>query len=190
MILFKKGLPGTPVMANNINLLGSKPSGLTENRKTQCHALNMAFFVPKIYQAWYSLKGIKVGLCNLGTKNNALIFGAMPNKDGLKHGIKDPLRGNKCNRLAAISNTRPPAIKAGWQILLKPQGGQPMPNTSKRAIIRTIQAIHTPNGIKATILTRYNQKAVIGRLFTSVHQLRQFMQSQGVNPSLISVGVA
>jgi len=183
MRLFKKHLPLTPVIANNINLLGSKPSGLTENCNTQCHALNLAFFVPKIQQAYYFLMGIKKE--SLGAKNNAHIL----NMDGLKHGIQDPLRGNKCKRVTAFSDTRPPVSKAGG-LTRNCNGGQSMPSiTSKRATIRTIQATHTPHGIKATIHTRYNQQAVIGRLFTSIKQLKQFMLDQGVSPSLLCLGV-
>ncbi len=176
---FKKDLPSTCVIANNINPLDSKPSGLTENCNTQCHALNMAFFVPKIHQAWCLLKNIKLGL---SSKTNAHIL----NMDGLKHGIKDPSLGNTCKRVTAFSNTRPPVSKTGG-LTKNCNGGLPMPsNTPKSAVIRTIQASHTPNGIKATIHTRYHQKAVIGRFFVSIHQLKQFMQDQGLNPLLVN----
>lgn len=163
----------TPPLVNNIDL--------TKNNNTQCHALNMAFFVSKIQRACYLLKGNSLGLRHenkvriskygrVKAQNTRLIY-----------------LGNMCSRVIAISNTRSP-VKGG-PTTKNNNGGHPMPlNTSKRAIIRTIQTVHTANGIKATIHTRFNQKAVIGRLFTSPEQLSQFIESQGLNSSLIGGG--
>jgi len=161
-----------PPFGNNITL--------TKNRKRQSNVSNIAFFVPKIKQACNLLKGCTL---DLGIKNEVRI---------LKYGrvkaqnTRPVYSGNMCNRLAAISDTRLPVTKAGGQILLKPQGGQIMPlNTSKRATIRTIHTVQTSNGIIATIHTRYNQKAVIGRLFSSIDQLQGFIHSQGLSLDLL-----
>ncbi len=156
----------------------SNNRGLTKNSNTQCHALNMAFFVPKIHQAWYLLKGIKL---DLGIKNEVRI----PNSGRVKERNTIPIYlGNMFNRVRAVSNTRPPVTQTGGSTK-NSNGGLPMPNTSKGAIICTIQAVHTTNGIKASIHTRYNQKATIGRLFSSIEQLQAFIQSQGLSLDLL-----
>lgn len=150
---------------------------LTKNTYTQCQASNMAFFVSKIQQACNLLKSCKF---DLGVKNEVHIL----SMDGLKNGIKDPLKGNMFNRVSAVSNTRPPEAKTGGLTKIT-YGGQTMPNTSKRATIRTISAIQTQNGIIATIHTRHNQKAVIGRLFASLVHLENFIKSQGLSLDLL-----
>jgi len=165
---------------NDLRLTGllSNNKRLTKNTYTQCHALNMAFFVPRIQQACNLLKGCTL---DLAMKNEVRI-----SKYGrVKARIKDLAIGNKCNRICAVSNTRPPETKTGG-FTKNTYGGQPMPlNTSKRATIRTIQTVHTSSGIIATIHTRYNQKAVIGRLFASFEQLQGFIQSQGLSLELL-----
>lgn len=161
----------------------SNNRGLTKNHQRQRKVLNIAFFVPKIHLAWYLLKGIKL---DLGIKNEVRI----PNSGRVKERNTTPIYlGNMFSRLVTISNTRPPVTKTGGLTKLKSPGGQSMPNTSKGAIIRTIQAIHTPNGIKASIHTRYNQKATIGRLFSSIEQLQAFIQSQGLSLDLLGARI-
>jgi len=170
--IIKKHLPLTPVLANN--------TGLTKNQQRHSNVLNIAFFVPKIHQAWYLLKGIKF---DLGARNEVRIskYGRVNEQNTIP-----VYSGNMFGRLLAISDTRSPVAKTGEQILLKPTGGQTMPlNTSKRATISTIHTVYTSNGIIATIHTRYNQKAVIGRLFASFEQLKGFIQSQGLNLDLL-----
>ena len=170
MNVIKKYLLVAPFAVNN--------KALTKNSNTQCQALNMAFFVSKIQQACNLLKGYTL---DLGIKNEVRIL----SMDGLKSGIKDPLEGNMFSRVRAVSDTRPPETKTGG-FTKNSNGGQAMPlNTSKRATISTIQTVHTQNGIIATIHTRYNQKAVIGRLFASFEQLQGFIQSQGLSLELL-----
>jgi len=48
-----------------------------------------------------------------------------------------------------------------------------------------VQIKNAPSGIIATIHTRYNQKAVIGRLFTSFEQLKSFLLAQGLSLDLL-----
>lgn len=170
MTQLKKHLLLTPEIANN--------TGLTKNSNTQCHALNTAFFVPKIHQAWYLLKGIKL---EFGAENkvHTLRYGRVKERNTIPICL-----GNMFNRVRAVSNTRPPVTQAGG-LTKNSNGGLPMPNTSKGAIICTIQTVHTPNGIKASIHTRYNQKATIGRLFSSIDQLQAFIQSQGLSLDLL-----
>lgn len=64
-----------------------------------------------------------------------------------------------------------------------------MQSTSKRPLIDTIQAAHTEYGIIATIHTRRNQTAVIGRVFASLRHLKTFILSQGLNLELLNGGV-
>lgn len=171
-----KHLIHPPVLINNTRL--------TKNQQRQSSVLNSAFFMSKIQQACHFLKGCTL---DLGVKNEVRIlrYGRVNEQN-----TRPVYLGNMFGRLLAISDTRSP-VKGG-QILLKPTGGQTMPlTTSKRAVIRTIQAVQTvqtENGIKATIHTRFNQKAVIGRLFTSHKQLIDFIESQDLNPSLIGGG--
>jgi len=172
-------------MKTNINHLHSfatvsNNKSLTKNHERQRKVSNTAFFVSKIQQACNLLNGCTL---DLGIKNEVHILKSGRVK---AQNTRPVYSGNMCNRLVAISDTRPPEIKTGGQILLKPRGGHPMPlNTSKRAIIRTIQTVHTQNGIIATIHTRYNQKAVIGCVFSSVKHLQSFMQSQGLSLDLL-----
>lgn len=151
-------------------LIGNNKT-LTKNHERHSNVLNSAFFVPKIYT-------LSVSIC---MKNRIRI-----SKYGRVNGQnKIPYVGNMFSRLVAISNTRPPVTKAGGKASLKPRGGHAMPDTSKRAAIRTIQTITTPSGIIATIHTRYKQKAVIGRLFTSFDQLKSFVFAQGLSLDLL-----
>lgn len=115
---FKKRLQLAPVLANN--------TGLTKNHERHSNVSNIAFFVPKIYQACNLLKGY---MLDLGIKNEVRI----PKYGRVKAQNTRPVySGNMCNRLVAISDTRSPVTKTGEQILLKPRGGQTMPlNTSK-----------------------------------------------------------
>lgn len=159
--------------------LVSNNKSLTKNHQRQRKVLNIAFFVPKIHQACNLLKGYTLDLC-IKNEVHILRYGRVKEQNTI------PFYGNMFSRLVTISNTRPPVSKTGGLTKLKSPGGQPMPlNTSKRAIIRTIQTVKTQNGIIATIHTRYNQKAVIGRVFSSVKHLQSFIQSQGLSPELL-----
>jgi len=152
----------------------SNNKGLTKKHHTQCHALNMAFFVPKIQQACNLLKGYKF---ELGSKRTFIFLNMFESKAQ----NKTPLLGNMCSRVMRLSEARTPDDKSG-ELTKKHHGGQIMPlNTSKSTIIRTIQTVHTQNGIIATIHTCYNQKAVIGYVFASIKHLQSFIQSQGLS---------
>jgi len=161
-------------------MLFGNNKALTKNHERQSNVSNIAFFVSKIQQACYLLKGNSLGLRH---KNEVRIlrYGRVKAQN-----TRPVYSGNMCNRLVAISDTRLPVTKAGGLIKLKPRGGQTMPlNTSKRATIRTISAIHTQSGIIATIHTCHQKKAVIGRVFDSLDQLQGFICSQGLSLELL-----
>jgi len=126
---------------NPIELQFSHPLGnniaLTKNNYTQCQALNMAFFVSKIQQACYLLKGNSLGLRH---KNEVRIlrYGRVKERN-----TRPVYSGNMFIRVVANSDTRLPVTQAGGSTENN-YGGQTMPlNTSKRATIRTIQTVHT-----------------------------------------------
>jgi len=95
-------------------------TSLTKNTYTQCHALNLAFFVPKIHAL-----GVSIGMKN---RNRISKYGRV------KERIKDLFGGNKFNRVSAISNTRPPVKPAGG-LAKNTYGGLPMANTSQAPTI-------------------------------------------------------
>ncbi|BBP45012.1 hypothetical protein THMIRHAS_03850 [Thiosulfatimonas sediminis] len=74
-------------------------TSLTKNSNTQCHASNLAFFVPKI-RAILSAMGME-------NRNRISKYGRVKGR------IKDLFEGNKSSRVTAISDTRPPATKTG-----------------------------------------------------------------------------
>lgn len=104
MIAFTKNTMGLPMRFNAFNI-----ASLTKNRKRHSKVFNSAFFVPKIRKE----------IASNGMKNLHHIsqYGRVNAR------IKDLFGGNKCSRLAAISDTRPPETKAGGFSKLKPQGG-------------------------------------------------------------------
>ncbi|BBP44552.1 hypothetical protein [Thiosulfativibrio zosterae] len=157
-------------------------ASLTKKHHTQCQASNMAFFVPKIDQAWLNLTAF-VPDVSMKNRNHISQYGRV------KARIKDLAIGNKCSRVMRLSDTRPPETKTGGHSTKKHHGGQTMPlNTSKTALICRISTTTTPNGIQANIHTRYNQTARVGRLFASLEQLKAFIQAQGLKAELLAGG--
>ena len=95
-------------------------ASLTKKHHTQCQALNMAFFMPKI----------RAFLCAMGMKDRNRI-----SKYGrVKAQNKRPFNGNMCSRVMRLSDTRPPETKTGG-LTKKHHGGQTMPNTSQAPTI-------------------------------------------------------
>lgn len=155
-------------LASNIIENTTKPTA------ARCAAVYSAFFMP--------VRNASLNFLGLYSIKNTSRISKYGRVDRTKYNTQ---LGNTSSRLLAVVETRPPVLKAGGQHLTKPTGGHIMPNTSKSAAIRTIQTINTPSGIIATIHTRYHQKAVIGRLFTSFEQLKDFIQSQGLSLDLL-----
>lgn len=173
-------------------LFDSKPSRTTNNYNMLSHALKLAFFVPKNRQGWLSSKGINPVL---GIKNQVLIaiYGRVKAWNTIPN-----LLGNICSRVVAISDTRPPVTKAGGITKTTMEGNKMSSNpnllannsqnlavpTTKSPFFTKISLYKQSNGITATIHTKHNQKLVIGRVFASIAQLKQFLKSQNINPVL------
>jgi hypothetical protein len=102
---------GLPMQFDAFNI-----ASLTKNNYTQCHASNLAFFVPKIVPN------------GMEDRNRISKYGRV------KERIKDLFEGNKFNRVVAISNTRPPETKTGG-LAKNNYGGQTMPINSQAPMI-------------------------------------------------------
>ena len=169
---------------------------LTKYSNTQCQASNMAFFMPKIDQAWLNLTAF---MPDLGMKNRIRIsqYGRVNAR------IKDLLGGKKCNRVRAISDTRPPESKTGGRLTRNSNGGQAMPlnishaqtiehfsftiNLPANSFIKRFVAMYMADYWVLAIETESKQTALIqdinkrtSREFKTLDELALWLAGQGV----------
>lgn len=174
----------------------SNIASLTKNICTQCQASKLAFFVSKNYQARLNLTAF-LPVLSTKTKSLFLQYGRV------KARIKYLAIGNKCKRVYAFSDTRPPELKTGGQTTKNIYGGQTMPlNTShaqtleqfsftinlpENSFIKRFVAMHMANYWVLAIETESNQKALIqdisrraAKQFQTLDALAHWLAGQGV----------
>ncbi|UQB42755.1 hypothetical protein JX580_02330 [Thiomicrospira microaerophila] len=155
-------------MNENIILNCTRLSGnigiLTKNYNTPSHASKLAFFVPKINQAW-------LGLQRFGAKYRNHIS----KYERVKGRIQEPVTVKKTKRVVAFSNTRSPEFKTGGLLTRNYNGGQTMPlitsnrltaftfsvNLPDDSFIETVSAMYSAGDWLAYITTTRDQHAPI-----------------------------
>ncbi|WP_232504087.1 hypothetical protein [Thiomicrospira microaerophila] len=177
-----KGLHNAPRLSNN-----ECTTKLSEALST---ALNSAFFMPKINQAWLYLDRLQ------GMKNRIRIFIT----GGLIGFNTRPFVGNISSRLKAVVETRPPVnTKAGGQTLTKLSGGHTMPIITSRlaaysftvnlpddSFIQSVTAMYSAGEWIAYITTTREQHAPISnnqgkpQRFDSLDSLAHYLADAGL----------